>query len=140
MVLRRFSFVLALALLVSTTGCAAFIGRAKKSYTEGRYLETEERLSKHEPDLPYLANDKQCLYGLYRGLALLALGDGAGAQRWLGFSLDIERQNPGSLRPEQRAMLDRAWADLAAAPRAAPRSAPEAVPPPLAPPPTAPEL
>lgn len=115
--LRRVLLPIVIVLALALTGCATYIGRAKKSYREGRYLETEERLSTHELELPYLASDKQCLYGLYRGLALLALGDAAGAQQWLSFALDIERQNPGTLHPEERAMLDRAWDELSASTR-----------------------
>jgi hypothetical protein len=100
---------LPIALACATSGCATYIGHAKRSYAEGRYLETEERLSNHEIDVPYLASDNQCLYGMYRGMALMALGDVAGAERWLAFAYDVERQNSGALKPEERAMLDRAW-------------------------------
>src|SRR5262249_6299270 len=110
---RTLRFVLPLVAF-TTAGCATYIGHAKKSYAEGRYLETEERLGNHEIDVPYLATDNQCLYRLYRGMALMALGDGPGAQRWLAFAYDVVRQNPGVLRPQERAMLDRAWYQLSA--------------------------
>jgi hypothetical protein len=129
--------VVALALLFSLSGCATYIGRAKRAYVQGRYLEVSEDLGRHEEDVPYLGPVAQIDYGLYRGLALTSLGDASAARRWLNFANQVERDNPGTMLPEQRALLSRALADLAAVHEAAPPSAP---PPPAGPPPATPPV
>ena len=91
------------------------MGRAGRAYHDGRYLETAERLGQREGDLAELSPRRQAEYGLYRGLSLLMLGDLAGAHRWLYFAYEVERNEPGALKPDERAELDRGWAQLAAA-------------------------
>ncbi len=94
------------------------------------YLEVAENLGRHEEDVPYMTPREQVDYGLYRGLALAELHDPASAaRRWLTFASSIEKDNPGSMLVEQRVLLSRALADLAAAHEAASPSAP---PPPTA--------
>jgi len=106
------------------TGCGGgYVGRARRDYGDGRYLEAAERLGQHEADLYDLAPRRQAEYGIYRGLSLMMLGDYAGAHQWLSFAYTVERQNPGALKPEQRAELDRGWAQLAST------LAPQLVPP-----------
>jgi hypothetical protein len=121
--------VAALVLLLSLVGCGTFVGRAKKAYAQGRYLEVSEDLGRREEDLPYLSSSAQIDYGIYRGLALLNLGDALGARRWLNFANEVEKENPGTMQDEQRIVLTRALGDLAAARQPAPPSPPEAVPP-----------
>jgi hypothetical protein len=96
-------------------GCGGYVGRARRAYAEGRYLEAHERLAQHEHEVSRLSPRKQAEYGLYRGQALLMLGDHAGAHQWLSFSYDVQRAEPRALGDEERYELDRAWARLAAA-------------------------
>jgi hypothetical protein len=124
--------VVALALLLCLSGCATYIGRAKRAYVQGRYLEVSEDLGRHEEDVPYLSPVGQIDYGLYRGLALMSLGDAAGARRWLVFANQVEKDNPGNMLPEQRALLSRALVDVAAIHDGATPNAPA---PPATPPP-----
>lgn len=95
-----------LLLMLLAAGCrTAFIGRAERDYTEGRYLEVAEELARHEEDLHTIPRTKQARYGLYRGLALLKLGDYEGAGQWFTFVRDVERAGP-TLNPERLALLD----------------------------------
>lgn len=101
-------------LALVATGCATYVGRAKKSYQQGLYLETAESLGAHEEDVPYLDAHRQIDYGIYRGAALLMLGDAPNAGKWLSFARMVARENPGALKPEQRVVLEQAEAQLAA--------------------------
>jgi hypothetical protein len=96
-------------------GCGGYVGRARRDYDEGRYLEAHERLAQHEHEVGRLSPRRQAEYGLYRGQALLMLGDYAGAHQWLSFSYDVQRAEPRALGDDERYELDRAWARLAAA-------------------------
>jgi hypothetical protein len=109
--LRTARFVLVVSLL-SLVACGGYIGRAKRDYNQGRYLEAAEQLGEHEEELGDLPNRKQAEYGIYRGLSLLQLGDYASATRWLSFAYTVEQANPGTLKPEQRALLDRGLLQL----------------------------
>jgi hypothetical protein len=131
--------VVALALLLCLGGCATYLGRAKRAYAQGRYLEVSEDLGRHEEDVPYLSAAGQIDYGIYRGLALMSLGDTAGARHWLTFAKQVEKENPGTMLPEQHVLLARAFADLSAPPRA-PEPPPTAPPPPAVPGSAAPPL
>src|SRR5687767_13874499 len=103
----------ALVLLIAiANGCGySFDVRAAEAYREGRYLDTAERLARHERDLPGIARARQARYGLYRGLAALRLGDPREAARWLGYTYQIERDAP-TLPPDQRLLLDAGWREL----------------------------
>jgi hypothetical protein len=137
--MRRLGWaVVALLLMIGLSGCGTFVGRAKRAYAQGRYLEVSEDLGQREEDVPYLSASAQIDYGIYRGLALMNLGDSLGARRWLAFAGQVEHENPGTMQPEQHALLTRALTDLAAAhryeapptaPRAPASSAPPASPP-----------
>lgn len=94
---------------------AAVTSGARRDYADGRYLEAHERLAQHEREVSQLSPRKQAEYGLYRGQALLMLGDHAGAHQWLSFSYDVQRAEPRALGDEERYELDQAWARLAAA-------------------------
>jgi hypothetical protein len=100
--------------VVLLAGCGGYVGRARRAYNDGRYLDAAERLAEREHDVAELSSRQQAEYGLYRGLSLLMLGDATGAHRWLSFAYEIERQEGGALKAEQRGQLDRGWAQLAA--------------------------
>jgi hypothetical protein len=97
------------------------VGRAHRDYDQGRYLEVAERLAEHEDDVEYASSRGKVEYGVYRGAALLMLGDPPGARRWLDYALSVERESPGSLRPEMRAVLDRTLWQLAHPPPGLPK-------------------
>lgn len=101
----RRDLIALLALGLFASGCARYVGRAKRAYAQGRYLEAAEQLAEHEAEVYDLAPRKQADYGIYRGLSLLMLGDLPNAHRWLWFAYEVERHNPGTLTPEQRASL-----------------------------------
>lgn len=121
--MTRWLCVLGITASLFATGCSGFIGSAKKAYNQGRYLEAAENLGAHEEDLPYLDPKRQLEYGIYRGCALLMLHDEANAARWLAYARDIEKESPGSMRPESRVILEQAEWQLAAR-RNAPAPAP----------------
>ena len=93
-------------------GCATFLGRGKRDYAQGLYLQASEEFAQHEEDVPYLSPSAQVDYGLYRGLSLMNLGDARGAHRWLAFANQVEKDNPGSMRPAQRLEIERAITKL----------------------------
>jgi hypothetical protein len=88
-----------------------YVGRAETAYSDGRYLEVAESLERHENDVPTLPADRQARYGVFRGLALLRLGDYEGAQRWLRWASEVEQQQP-SLTSDQRKLLDTGLAEV----------------------------
>jgi hypothetical protein len=118
---------LAILIAVLVAGCDRYVVRAQRAYHDGRYLEAAERLAQHQQELSELPPRRQAEYGLYLGLSLLMLGEIEGARRWLSYAYEVERAEPGALRPEQRAELDRGWAQLSAA-LAAARAVEQAVP------------
>jgi hypothetical protein len=125
--LVRAIFVVVFSL--SLAGCATFVGRAKRAYNQGRYLEVSEDLGRREEDLPYLSPSSQLEYGLYRGLALMNLGDAIGARRWLAYVNQVEKDNPGTMKPDHRALLAKGLGELGAAHQAE-AAAPVPPPPP----------
>jgi hypothetical protein len=94
-------------------GCAVntYVARAERAYADGRYLEVAESLERHEGDVQELPHDRQARYGVFRGLALLRLGDYEGAERWLSWAAQVERQMP-TLSPDQRRLLDGGLAEV----------------------------
>jgi tetratricopeptide (TPR) repeat protein len=99
----------ALALLGA---CTSYVERGQALYGEGRFVEAAEVFERTENRLKSSTDEERAQYGLYRGVTLLALGDLTRSHRWLSFAYDIERSKPGSLDPEDRALLDQAWDDL----------------------------
>jgi hypothetical protein len=100
-------------LIAIANGCGySFDVRAAEAYREGRYLDTAERLARHERELPSIAQARRARYGLFRGLAALRLGDRGEAARWLGYAYEMERTAP-TLPADQRLLLDAGWRELA---------------------------
>jgi len=105
--LRVFSWFVCVLVAAALLGCSGYLGRAKRAYSEGRYLESAERLEKHEPDVRELSPRKQIDYGIYRGLSLMMLGDYVGAEMWLTYAREVAAQAPGELTPNQKAVMER---------------------------------
>jgi hypothetical protein len=108
---RRLSWVLALSSL-GLVGCANSVRRGATLYSDGRYIEAAEVFERNEYHLGEMSPREQADYGLYRGVTMQMLGDLANAQRWMSYSYDVERANPGSLTAERRQLLDGAWSAL----------------------------
>jgi len=112
-VLRKTEMVLLLS--AATLGCTllsgctmTYVQRAETAYDEGRYLEVAEQLAKREADMPNTSSAQRARYGVYRGLALLRLGDYEGAERWLSYARGLDQQ----LNDDQRTKLDAGVAQL----------------------------
>jgi hypothetical protein len=110
--------------------CATYLGRARRAYGDGRYLEAAESLAKHEAGVANLDPRQQVEYGMVRGLCVLVLGDAATAHRWLTYAMDVGRDNPDAMLPEERVVIERALARIVRPAAPAPASASEAPPPP----------
>ena len=95
-------------------GCAApWLSRAESAYDEGRYLEVAEDLARHEKEIDGMPDSQRARYGLYRGLALMKLGDHGGARRWLGYARDVQDKDDGALDDTQESRLEGGWTELA---------------------------
>ena len=130
------------AVALCLLACSTSVRRGAALYADGRYIEAAEVFERNEYQLASLSAPQQAEYGVYRGVTLHALGDTANARRWLTYAKDVERASPGSLSASGRAMLERAWLALNAAP-VAPARPPTAIAatqpsPPIAAPPIAP--
>ncbi len=91
-------------------GCgASYVGRGVDLYEDRRYVEAAEVFERTERRLEEEGMAERARYGLYRGAALFELGDRRRAERWLGYAFDVEREFPGSLDDEERALLERTW-------------------------------
>ena len=92
------------------SGCgASYVGRGVDLYEDRRYVEAAEVFERTERRLAEETMAERARYGLYRGAALFELGDRRRAERWLGYAFDVEREYPGSLDAEERALLERTW-------------------------------
>jgi hypothetical protein len=113
-VIRKAAMVLVLGVcaLCNLSGCTiTYVERAETAYEEGRYLEVAEQLAKREADMPNTSATQRARYAVYRGLALLRLGDHSGAERWLSYAGDLERKEH-ALDDRQRTELDAGVAEL----------------------------
>lgn len=108
--MRRLALLALIAVVGS--GCATYIGRARRDYTEGRYLEAAEKLANHRDDVPDLPPRKQIELATILGLSLLQMGDAPGARRWLEYADGVARDFPDEVRPEIGAMLARGLRDV----------------------------
>lgn len=110
--IRAYSIGLQLLVCAFALGCGGFLAGAKTAYHEGRYLEAAEDLGEHEREVRDLPPESQAEYGLYRGLSLIKVQDYQGAMQWLGYAIEIEKKNPGSLKAEQKAELEQNFAQV----------------------------
>ncbi len=104
--------LLMVAVLGLSVGCSGYVKRGSALYADGRYIEAAEVFERTEHRLNESNAKQQAEYGLYRGLTLLVLGDTGGARRWLSYAYQVEQANPGVLRGNRRALLDRGWVEL----------------------------
>ncbi|MEZ4220881.1 MAG: hypothetical protein R3B13_08125 [Polyangiaceae bacterium] len=117
--------VLSCALLTtSLAGCGNYVQRGSTLYADGRYIEAAEVFERTEYRLTEFSSKERAEYGLYRGMTLLVLGDLNRAHRWLAYAYEVERANPGTLRSDRRALLDRGWFELGQRSRASGSPAP----------------
>lgn len=98
--------------LVTLTACEGYVRRGSTLYADGRYIEAAEVFERTEDRLPEATPREKAEYGLYRGMTLLVLGDLDNARRWLAYAYQVERNQPGTLRHDRRALLDRGWYEL----------------------------
>ncbi len=98
--------------MLALAGCTGYVKRGSALYQDGRYIEAAEVFEHTEGRLPATEPREQAEYGLYRGLTLMSLGDPQGAEHWLQYAAQCEREHPGALRGPRRALLDRAFHDL----------------------------
>lgn len=102
---RRIASGLVVSLvLLGACSDLTYVGRAKTAYEDGRYLEVAEALARREPELDRLPNSQRARYGLYRGLALIQLGDPEEGRRWLHYARDLELSE-ATLSERQRQQL-----------------------------------
>ena len=120
---------LGLLLCIGLCACSGHVQRGQTLYGDGQYVAAAEVFEQTEPRLEEEQPRKQCEYGVYRGLTLMALGDLHGAETWLAYAEQIVSQNPSAQTPELAALLQRGRTQLSAIRQAAP--------PPQAPPTTA---
>lgn len=108
----RLVFAVALfgSVAAAIAGCSShFINRGWELYASGRYVEAAEVFERTQHRLDRAKPDDRALYGLYRGLTLMQLGDLRGASQWLTFSRDTAKVFPEALDPESRQVLAKAW-------------------------------
>ena len=98
--LRR---LLVLALFLG--GCASPLTEARTSFDEGRYPDAAAQYVALARDLPTFSPRERFEYSLYRGLAHLALGDSAPAERWLTLARRLADAWPRLPTAEQRGRL-----------------------------------
>lgn len=102
------------AVVVACTlfACEGYVRHGSALYGDGRYIEAAEVFERTEHRLGEYTPREKAEYGLYRGMTLLVLGDLGNARRWMAYSYEVERANPGTLRADRRALLDRGWFEL----------------------------
>ncbi len=89
-------------LLLGACSDLTYVGRAQTAYEQGRYLEVAESLSRREPELDRLPKSQRARYGLYRGLALIQLGDPEAGRRWLHYARDLELSEATLSEPQRQ--------------------------------------
>jgi len=93
-------------LALSLFGCTFYVSRGSDLYSQGRYIEAAQVLEQTESRLTDAEPDEHAEYGLYRGATLLRLGDLDGALHWLEYAQSWEQRHPGSLRADERELLE----------------------------------
>lgn len=109
------AFLVLAAAFCSACG-AAGVTRGADLYASGHYIEAAEVFEHTERRLSSYDAAERARYGLYRGAALLSLGDVRRATHWLAYA----EQRSRSLSEQDRAMLRRARLVAAGARRSEP--------------------
>ncbi len=104
--------LLACAVLALSSCSSGHVKRGAALYAEGRYIEAADVFEKTEYMLEDCDPRDRAGYAVYRGLTLLGLGDLRHAQRWMAYAYQVEKKHPGSLRNDEREMLDSGWGEL----------------------------
>ena len=86
-------------------GCAATLDRGADFYRQGRYIDADQLFEHAEPGLSQLEGRERARYALYRGATYLALGDSAGARRWLGYGARLGAPALSGLSGEEQQLL-----------------------------------
>jgi len=86
--------------------CTYYVSRGSDLYFQGRYIEAAQVLEQTEARLAEADPYERAEYGLYRGATLLRLGDLDGALHWLEYAQSWEQRYPGSLRADERELLE----------------------------------
>ena len=93
-------------------GCTVYVQRAESAYHSGRYLEVAEVLAERETEIDGLTRAQRTRYGLYRGLALIQLGESKAAERWLRFA-QMQQTAAPTLTPMQLKELQKGFESVA---------------------------
>jgi len=109
------------AVAVLTASCRAPLTDVETVYQQGRYFEVAETLAEREDEVASLSLDQQARYCLYRGMALLHIGDRAGAEHWLCLCHALDRVTPARLSQPQQRLLAQGREALGGCPHGARR-------------------
>ena len=93
-------------------GCSSALTEARTSFDEARYPEAITQYRAVRPFANRLSRPELFEYALYRGLAHLALGDAAPAERWLLVAKRLSEESPGLATSEQQGRLMSAWRSM----------------------------
>jgi hypothetical protein len=86
-------------------GCASPLTEARQSFDEARYPDAVAEFQALAPEVPRLDERELFQYALYRGLAHLALGDSAPAERWLTLAKRMADEAPRLATAPERGRL-----------------------------------
>ena len=93
-------------------GCSSPLTEARTSFDEARYPDAVAQYRALRLPAERLSRSEQFEYALYRGLAHLALGDAAPAQRWLLVAKRLSEESPGLATSDQQGRLMSAWRSM----------------------------
>lgn len=86
-------------------GCTSPLTEARGSFDEARYPDAVSQYARLASTVPELSTDELFEYSLYRGLAHLALGDSAPAERWLTLAKRLADARPRAVPLAERNRL-----------------------------------
>jgi hypothetical protein len=103
-------------LAVALSACGGgYVSRGASLYGDGHYVEAEEIFERTEARLADSSSSDRARFGLYRGAALLKLGDAVHAARWLGYARSVVTSDPDALGASETALLEASLKTLASA-------------------------
>jgi hypothetical protein len=95
-----------------TTACSSPLTDARTSFDEARYPDAVAEYRALAPQVAALSRSDLFEYALYRGLAHLALGDSAPAERWLLLAKRLSEESPALASADERGRLLSAWRSM----------------------------